>query len=46
MPTKLTEKARHTTKRAVGLKKRERKRGPIPLQEAPVKAEHEIAEKI
>jgi hypothetical protein len=46
MPTKLTEKARHTTKRAVGLKKRERKHGPIPFQEVPVKAEHEIAEKI
>ncbi|MBE0513090.1 hypothetical protein IBX38_08570 [Candidatus Bathyarchaeota archaeon] len=46
MPRKLPEKARRTTKRAVGLKKRERKHGPIPFQGAPVKAEQEIAEKI
>ncbi|MDH5663376.1 MAG: hypothetical protein OEY90_02820 [Candidatus Bathyarchaeota archaeon] len=46
MPTKLTEKARHTAKRGVGLEKRERKYGPIPFQGAPVKAEQEIAEKI
>jgi len=46
MPRKLPEKARRGAKRAVGLKKRGRKHGPIPFQGAPVKAKQGIAEKI
>jgi hypothetical protein len=46
MLRKLPEKARRGAERAVGLRKRERKNGPVPFQGAPVEAEQGIAEKI
>jgi len=46
MLRKLPEKARREAERAVRLRKRERKNGPVPFQGAPVEAEQGIAEKI